>query len=119
MAAVLKRDYGVDTEAVRAYFPLDHVVATTMLIYQVKAAIMRVAAIPCHRNAIRVPAMRAAAIGRHECHRPVTVTAIRATADHFAHVTGAARPGLHRGARRRLLALARGGAPLRRARGGG
>lgn len=31
---VLKRDFGVDTEAVRAYFPLDHVVSTTLAIYQ-------------------------------------------------------------------------------------
>lgn len=31
---ILKRDHGVDHEAVRAYFPLDHVVATTMEIYQ-------------------------------------------------------------------------------------
>ena len=31
---VLKRDYGVDEEAVREYFPLDHVVATTLDIYQ-------------------------------------------------------------------------------------
>jgi Zn-dependent oligopeptidase len=31
---ILRRDFGVDTEAVRAYFPLDHVVATTMDIYQ-------------------------------------------------------------------------------------
>lgn len=30
----LKREYGVDQEAVRAYFPLDHVVETTMAIYQ-------------------------------------------------------------------------------------
>lgn len=30
----LKREYGVDQEAVRAYFPLDHVVQTTMDIYQ-------------------------------------------------------------------------------------
>jgi Zn-dependent oligopeptidase len=31
---ILKRDHGVDTEAVRAYFPLEHVVGTTMAIYQ-------------------------------------------------------------------------------------
>ena len=31
---ILKRDYGVDTEAVRAYFPLNHVVATTLDVYQ-------------------------------------------------------------------------------------
>ena len=31
---VLKTEYGVDTEAVRAYFPLDHVVSTTLAIYQ-------------------------------------------------------------------------------------
>ena len=31
---VLKRDHGVDSEAVRSYFPLTHVVATTMKIYQ-------------------------------------------------------------------------------------
>ena len=30
---ILKRDYGVDHEAVRQYFPLDHVVRTTMDIY--------------------------------------------------------------------------------------
>ena len=30
----LKREHGVDQEAVRAYFPLDHVVETTMAIYQ-------------------------------------------------------------------------------------
>jgi len=33
-ALLLKRNYGVDNEAVRAYFPLDHVVETTMKIYQ-------------------------------------------------------------------------------------
>ena len=31
---ILKREYGVDKEAVRQYFPLDHVVATTLDIYQ-------------------------------------------------------------------------------------
>ena len=31
---VLKMKYGVDTEAVRSYFPLNHVVATTLQIYQ-------------------------------------------------------------------------------------
>ena len=33
-ALQLKREFGVDHEAVRAYFPLDHVVETTMQIYQ-------------------------------------------------------------------------------------
>jgi thimet oligopeptidase len=33
-AKLLKEQYGVDHEAVRAYFPLDHVVATTLEIYQ-------------------------------------------------------------------------------------
>ena len=33
-AKLLKESYGVDHEAVRAYFPLDHVVATTLEIYQ-------------------------------------------------------------------------------------
>ena len=31
---VLKEEYGVDTETVRQYFPLDHVVHTTLEIYQ-------------------------------------------------------------------------------------
>mmetsp|Transcript_5301 Transcript_5301/g.12710 ORF Transcript_5301/g.12710 Transcript_5301/m.12710 type:complete len:523 (+) Transcript_5301:1-1569(+) len=31
---ILKRDYGVDTEVVREFFPLDHVVETTLQIYQ-------------------------------------------------------------------------------------
>lgn len=31
---ILKSKYGVDTEAIKAYFPLDHVVATTLAIYQ-------------------------------------------------------------------------------------
>lgn len=31
---ILKRDYGVDEEAVSEYFPLDHVVATTLQLYQ-------------------------------------------------------------------------------------
>ena len=33
-AKLLKESFGVDHEAVRAYFPLDHVVATTLEIYQ-------------------------------------------------------------------------------------
>ena len=31
---ILKLEHGVDTEAVRQYFPLDHVVATTLAVYQ-------------------------------------------------------------------------------------
>jgi Zn-dependent oligopeptidase len=31
---ILKSKHGVDTEAIKAYFPLDHVVATTLAIYQ-------------------------------------------------------------------------------------
>jgi thimet oligopeptidase len=31
---LLKRDYGVDSEKIREYFPLDHVVETTLDIYQ-------------------------------------------------------------------------------------
>ena len=31
---ILKEEYGVDTEAIRQYFPLDHVVAVTLEIYQ-------------------------------------------------------------------------------------
>ena len=31
---ILKEDFGVDTEAIREYFPLDHVVETTLEIYQ-------------------------------------------------------------------------------------
>jgi len=31
---VLKRDYGVNTEKIKEYFPLDHVVAVTMETYQ-------------------------------------------------------------------------------------
>ena len=33
---ILKQEHGVDSEAVRQYFPLDHVVSTTMEIYQVR-----------------------------------------------------------------------------------
>ena len=31
---VLKRDYGVNTEKIKEYFPLDHVVAVTMETYE-------------------------------------------------------------------------------------
>lgn len=31
---ILRQEYGADTEAVRQYFPLDHVVATTLELYQ-------------------------------------------------------------------------------------